>query len=124
MERCQDTFTREVFSSDSADEGQFPKAGSTHSNLACLHFDTSSALFRAMAVVSEVTMHEAILKSGRDSLLVAIPMVALLFVVFFRLDEWLFRSKRSSARRPPPRGVDSEGRPIFSDPDGHSRNHR
>ncbi len=65
-------------------------------------------------------MDQSILKSGRDSLLVAVPLIALLLVGFFRLDEWFFRPAKSPRRRPPARGVDPEGRPLFSDPDGWS----
>jgi hypothetical protein len=57
-------------------------------------------------------------KSGRDSLLIAIPLIALLFVFMFRLDEVFASSKKDRKRQPPARGVDEEGREIFSGPDG------
>ncbi len=56
--------------------------------------------------------------STADSLLVAIPMLAILFAGFFRLDELFGKStKRVKARRPAV-GLDERGRPILADPDG------
>jgi len=59
--------------------------------------------------------------SNTDSLLVAIPMVGLLFAGFFRLDELFGKSKKKKsvkARRPMV-GLDENGRPICLDPDGN-----
>jgi hypothetical protein len=59
------------------------------------------------------------LLSNRDSLLVAIPMVGLLFAGYFRLDEVFGKPKKKQAkRRTQVAGVDREGRPICIDPDG------
>jgi hypothetical protein len=65
-------------------------------------------------------MTESLLKSGRDALLLGIPLVAFLIIVCFRLDELIFRSKTNpSTRKPPPAsGFDQDGLPIFCDPDG------
>ncbi|MGA2673495.1 MAG: hypothetical protein ABSE99_09710 [Terracidiphilus sp.] len=66
-------------------------------------------------------MHDQMLSSGRDTLLIAIPFIALLFIGLFRLDEVIFKSRKASKGgrpRRPPSGVDQNGRPIFSDPDG------
>ena len=64
-------------------------------------------------------MHESILQSGRDGLLVGIPLVALLLIGCFRADELIFRSNQPKKRKPPPAsGVDEHGHDIFCDPDG------
>ena len=69
---------------------------------------------------AEVVMDDPILKSGRDTLLVAIPFVICLVSSVFRLDELFFRSRKSSKKnsRRPPRGLNPKGEPIFTDPDG------
>jgi hypothetical protein len=56
--------------------------------------------------------------SNSDSLLVAIPMVGLLFAGFFRLDELFGKSKKPTKTRRPMVGLDENGRPICLDPDG------
>lgn len=56
--------------------------------------------------------------STTDSLLVAIPMVGLLFAGFFRLDELFGKSKKPVKTRRPMVGLDENGRPICVDPDG------
>jgi hypothetical protein len=56
--------------------------------------------------------------SNTDSLLVAIPMVGLLFAVFFRLDELLGKSKKPTKTRRQMVGLDENGRPMCVDPDG------
>lgn len=63
-------------------------------------------------------MQDEILKSGRDALLVGIPLLILLFIGLFRLDELFLRSKK--ARTPqPPNGARVRNGPAFhSDPDG------
>jgi hypothetical protein len=57
--------------------------------------------------------------SNTDSLLVAIPMVGILFAGFFRLDELFGKSKKPVKMRRPMVGSDENGRPICADPDGH-----
>lgn len=59
-----------------------------------------------------------ILLSGRDSLLVAVPFVLLLCVAVFRLDEEIVKPKTELRNRAPMRGIDENGEPIFTDPDG------
>jgi len=56
--------------------------------------------------------------STSDSLLVAIPMVGLLFAGFFRLDELFGKSKKPVKTRRPMVGLDENGRPMCVDPDG------
>jgi hypothetical protein len=65
-------------------------------------------------------MTEPFLKSGRDALLLGIPLVAFLIIVYFRFDELIFKPKASkSTRKPPPAsGFDRDGQAIFCDPDG------
>jgi hypothetical protein len=63
-------------------------------------------------------MQDEILKSGRDTLLIGIPLLLLLFVCLFRLDELLFRPRKKQARKP---AVGTEGRGVRSfstHPDG------
>lgn len=63
-------------------------------------------------------MHETVLNSGWQTALVAVPFIFLLLVGVFRLDE-LFVAQRQVARvRRPITGVDENGQPLLSDPDG------
>jgi len=64
--------------------------------------------------------HMLALQSNTDALLVAIPMVGLLFAGFFRLDEIFGRSKRPVENRRQMSGWDKDGRPVCADPDGKS----
>ena len=59
-----------------------------------------------------------ILQSNTDALLVAIPMVGLLFAGFFRLDELFGKSKKPVENRRSMTGWDKSGRPLLTDPDG------
>jgi hypothetical protein len=63
-------------------------------------------------------MRDAILKSGRDGFLVAIPLLILMFAGFFRLDELFGASAKASKPRRFGGGQDEEGEPIVFDPDG------
>jgi hypothetical protein len=63
-------------------------------------------------------MHDPILISGRDSLLVAIPFVFILFLSVFRLDETLARPRSARARPPSTRCMNETGASILHDPDG------
>jgi Fe2+ transport system protein B len=63
-------------------------------------------------------MHETILISGRDSLLVAIPFVFILFLSVFRLDETLARPRPALARPASTRAMNETGASILHDPDG------
>jgi hypothetical protein len=60
-----------------------------------------------------------VILSNTDSLLVAIPMVGILFAGFFRLDELFGKSKKPVKTRRPMVGCDENGRPICADPDGY-----
>jgi hypothetical protein len=62
-------------------------------------------------------VHETILLSSKDSLLVAIPFIGLLLVGYFRLDQ-IIASPKKKGRRRPMSGMDESGEPIMSDPDG------
>jgi hypothetical protein len=59
-----------------------------------------------------------ILESNTDALLVAIPMVGLLFAGFFRLDELFGKPKKQAEPRRQIAGLDAKGRPVCIDPDG------
>jgi hypothetical protein len=63
-------------------------------------------------------MHDAILSSGRDTFLIAIPFLGLLLAALFRLDERFAAPKKVGGPRRPPCGLDLDGRPILCDPDG------
>ena len=66
-------------------------------------------------------MHEAILSSGRDTLLVAISFLVLFVVSLFRSDE-LFAAPKGGIRQCRPMCVmNMDGKPILSDPDGRLR---
>ena len=56
--------------------------------------------------------------SNADALLVAIPMVGMLFAGYFRLDELLGKPKKTQENRRQMSGWDKNGRPICADPDG------
>jgi hypothetical protein len=63
-------------------------------------------------------VQDAILQSGWENLLVAIPFVGLLLVGFFRLDEIIASPNRDRAARRPFCGCDEDGYLLLSDPDG------
>jgi hypothetical protein len=63
-------------------------------------------------------MQDVILKSGRDTILVAIPFVLFLFFGLFRLDELFSRSGKKAKRPLPGGGMDADGEPFLADPDG------
>ncbi len=56
--------------------------------------------------------------SNMDSILLAIPMIGLLFVGFFRLDEIFGKSRKPPAQRRTVAGTDDRGRQVCLDPDG------
>jgi hypothetical protein len=56
--------------------------------------------------------------STADALLVGIPMVFILLLVYFRLDEAFTTHPTMLRRRPLAGGVDVNGMPICVDPDG------
>jgi hypothetical protein len=64
----------------------------------------------------------AAIQSDMNALLVAIPMVGLLFVGMFRLDELFGKTQKKTKRRREIAGVDQNGMPICLDPDGNVLN--
>jgi hypothetical protein len=67
-------------------------------------------------------MHEVYLKSVSDTLLVAIPFIAIVAIAVFRLDALFVPSKGpagAAIRRRAGCGMDENGEPILVDPDGH-----
>jgi hypothetical protein len=63
-------------------------------------------------------MHDQVLNSGWDTFLYAVPVLFMLVVGVFRLDE-LLAAPRQRPRRPRPlSGNDENGRQILCDPDG------
>jgi hypothetical protein len=63
-------------------------------------------------------MDQSILLSSNDTLLLAIPLLLMVFLSAFRLDQVIARPKKSLIRRRPTCGVDESGEEIFCDPDG------
>jgi hypothetical protein len=66
-------------------------------------------------------VHEIILHSGWDSMMLGIPFIGMLFIGFFRLDE-VFTSKGQTKTLDRQRRsfslVDENGEPVVCDPDG------
>jgi hypothetical protein len=70
-------------------------------------------------------VHEGIITSGWDALILGIPFIGLLFLGFFRLDELIIGRKPSSGGLAPgagPRnfsgGLGADGETVVRDPDG------
>jgi hypothetical protein len=65
-------------------------------------------------------VHESVLISGRDALLIAIPFGLILLVQFFRLDELVAKARpsKNAARRFC--GPDAVGDMVLTDPDGRT----
>lgn len=64
------------------------------------------------------------LPSNMDAILVAIPMVGLLFVGMFRLDEIIAKPQKRPERRRAMAGSDKNGSPLCIDPDGTMKGKR
>jgi hypothetical protein len=64
-------------------------------------------------------MHEVYLTSTRDTLLVAVPFIAVLALAVFRLDGLFTSRKGPTSRKRQPCGIDEQGEPLLIDPDGH-----
>jgi hypothetical protein len=64
------------------------------------------------------------LQSNTDAILVAIPMVAVLFIGFFRLDELLSRPQRPTELGRSFSRVDQHGNSICIEPDGKAHRWR
>ena len=58
------------------------------------------------------------MKSGWDTVLVAVPLIGLLLGTLFRVDEIFASGKREMRRNRPFCGMDDDGEPLLSDPDG------
>ena len=56
--------------------------------------------------------------SNADSVLLAVPMVGLLFVGYFRLDELFGKSQKKVEPRKKKAGIDKRGNLVYTDPDG------
>lgn len=70
-------------------------------------------------------MVEEALKSGWDTYLIGIPLIALLLIGVFRLDELILKPQKKTSRLPLPPGiVERDGPEILSDPDGKPRRRR
>jgi hypothetical protein len=67
---------------------------------------------------TEGAVHESILHSNWDSLLIGIPFIFILLIGLFRLDELMVAPKHRQRQARPASGVDAEGNILFSDPDG------
>jgi len=64
-------------------------------------------------------VHETILQSGWDNILVGLPLIGLLIIGFFRLDEVFLARNRGGARvRRVFSGAAEDGKPMVRDPDG------
>jgi hypothetical protein len=66
----------------------------------------------------EAKVHDAMLHPGLDTAFVAVPFLVMLAVGFFHLDEMVATPKNRRSPRRPAIGLDSDGSPILSDPDG------
>jgi hypothetical protein len=63
-------------------------------------------------------VHDSVLKSGLDTMLIAVPFVGVLLLGMFRLDTIFAAPKQAAGMRRPPTGTDKHGRMLLSDPDG------
>jgi len=63
-------------------------------------------------------MHQAILISGRDTLLVAVPFLVLFVISLFQLDKLFATPKGGIKLRRPLSGINKDGKPVLCDPDG------
>jgi hypothetical protein len=66
-------------------------------------------------------VHEAVLNSGWDNLLLGAPLIGLLFFGYFRLDQ-VFTAKGHAghSQRRAFSGVGEDGEPLVHDPDGRA----
>jgi hypothetical protein len=69
-------------------------------------------------------MDDTILKSGWETILVAIVFLGLLIVGVFRLDAIFAARRREPKRSRPAIGKDKDGAPLYSDPDGKAWRNR
>lgn len=64
------------------------------------------------------TVLEILLKSGWETVLVAVVFIGILFLSFFGLDAVIGAPKRSAKLHRRGGGKDRDGSPVYSDPDG------
>lgn len=63
-------------------------------------------------------MYDSVIKSGLDTILLAVPFVGVLMFVMFRLDTIIATPRHATGMRRPPTGTDKHGRMLQCDPDG------
>ena len=63
-------------------------------------------------------MNEVVQTTGRDAYLIGTPLILLLLVGLFRLDELVSRPKKTLKRPRPSCQMDEDGELVLSDPDG------
>lgn len=63
-------------------------------------------------------MQEIAVKSGWDTLLIGVPLIGMLVIAFFRLDEKIVTTKVKLVCERPACGEDENGEAIVTDPDG------
>jgi hypothetical protein len=63
-------------------------------------------------------MHDTVVNSGWDAMLIAIPFLGIMFAGFFRLDEVIAAPKRRLKTRHLSGGLGQDGQPALFDPDG------
>lgn len=69
-------------------------------------------------------MYEEAVKSGWETFLIGIPLIAFLLICVFRLDELFMKPRKKPSRQPlplPPGVVDRDDPEVLSDPDGKPR---
>jgi len=63
-------------------------------------------------------VNEAVLHSGWETVLIAVPLIGILLIGIFRLDELFATPKQRPKPQRPASGMDKDGQPLLSDPDG------
>jgi hypothetical protein len=71
-----------------------------------------------MSALGKTSNFVPTIQSNADALVVAIPMIVILFLGFFRLDELVAQPPRKSEPVCKLSGWDESGRPVCTDPDG------
>jgi hypothetical protein len=63
-------------------------------------------------------VHDAVLNSGWDTVLFAVPFLFMLAAVVFHVDEILAAPRQAARSRRASSGIDENGQPVLIDPDG------
>ena len=63
-------------------------------------------------------MNDATIMTGSDAYLIGIPLIIVLHIALFRVDELISKPKKSLKRRRPSYQMNENGVPVMSDPDG------